>query len=376
MQRNAEKEGLERRINELEEKGKYYKLKRRDKNELREMRRRIIELNLQQHEKKEEKRKEEEEEKRKEEEEEKRKEEEEEPPHHETEEERRRKEEEKKKKKEEEIYQNLIQNSDDINYKEIAEYGKLTAESIKLEMERNPDKFITTNKAIESENEQISALGHLGKELEKSGIFVSIDIESNDNKSSIINNQILSSGLINKSKYEMHIECDDINKRKEIIYDERKSEEFIKEWKSKISKESNISEDLIVITNLREGSIKFDVIFKTPDFTNSLTQKNGNKIEINEIMKNISKNNPEILEIHQKKIIDGCKLSLNMLDSRGNQYPGNWAGKGETRGGYEYFPPDNTWIGYGLKVWDVYDNGNNDWIAMNGNSNEWAVAYH
>ena len=93
-------------------------------------------------------------------------------------------------------------------------------------------------------------------------------------------------------------------------------------------------------------------------------------------MKNISKNNPEILEIHQKKIIDGCKLSLNMLDSRGNQYPGNWAGKGETRGGYEYFPPDNTWIGYGLKVWDVYDNGNNDWIAMNGNSNEWAVAYH
>ena len=25
---------------------------------------------------------------------------------------------------------------------------------------------------------------------------------------------------------------------------------------------------------------------------------------------------------------------------------------------------------------DEYDNGNNDWIAMNGNPKEWAVAYH
>ena len=33
-------------------------------------------------------------------------------------------------------------------------------------------------------------------------------------------------------------------------------------------------------------------------------------------------------------------------------------------------------ISRGLKVMDVYDNGNNDWLAMNNNSNEWAVAYH
>ena len=44
--------------------------------------------------------------------------------------------------------------------------------------------------------------------------------------------------------------------------------------------------------------------------------------------------------------------------------------------GVEYFPPDNNWVGYGLRVWDQYDNKNNDWIGMDGNPNEWAVAYH
>ena len=29
-----------------------------------------------------------------------------------------------------------------------------------------------------------------------------------------------------------------------------------------------------------------------------------------------------------------------------------------------------------MKVLDQYDYGNNDWIAMDNNPNEWAVAYH
>ena len=42
---------------------------------------------------------------------------------------------------------------------------------------------------------------------------------------------------------------------------------------------------------------------------------------------------------------------------------------------YLYRPPLG-WIGYGLNVIGNYDNGNNDWLAYNGNKNEWAVAYH
>ena len=29
-----------------------------------------------------------------------------------------------------------------------------------------------------------------------------------------------------------------------------------------------------------------------------------------------------------------------------------------------------------MKVSKKYDGGNDDWLAMNGNANEWAVAFH
>ena len=33
-------------------------------------------------------------------------------------------------------------------------------------------------------------------------------------------------------------------------------------------------------------------------------------------------------------------------------------------------------MGFGLKVTGKYDNGNDDWLAHDGNENEWAIAYH
>ena len=69
--------------------------------------------------------------------------------------------------------------------------------------------------------------------------------------------------------------------------------------------------------------------------------------------------------------MEGIKLNNNMLDPRGNKISG-WK---EKRGGFNYFPPHG-WIGFGLNVKGKYDNGNNDWLAKNGNKNEWAVAYH
>lgn len=71
--------------------------------------------------------------------------------------------------------------------------------------------------------------------------------------------------------------------------------------------------------------------------------------------------------------MDGVKLNLSMLDYRGNQRPYRY-GRGK-RGGEVYIPPTG-WIGYGLRVMDIYDKGNNDWLVMNNNPNEWSVAYH
>ena len=71
--------------------------------------------------------------------------------------------------------------------------------------------------------------------------------------------------------------------------------------------------------------------------------------------------------------MEGCKLTSNMLDSKGNRESG-W-GENQKRGGFKYIPPKG-WKGYGLKVLGKYDNGNDDWLAYDGNPNEWAIAYH
>ena len=71
--------------------------------------------------------------------------------------------------------------------------------------------------------------------------------------------------------------------------------------------------------------------------------------------------------------MEGCKLTPNMLDSRGNRESG-W-GENEKRGGFDYYPPKG-WKCFGLKIVGKYDNGNDDQLAYNGNKNEWAIAYH
>ena len=65
-----------------------------------------------------------------------------------------------------------------------------------------------------------------------------------------------------------------------------------------------------------------------------------------------------------------------MLDYRGNNRDGGWAGKGEKRGGEEYIPPIG-WVGYGLKVRnnDLYK-GHEKWLGMINCKGEQCVAYH
>ena len=82
----------------------------------------------------------------------------------------------------------------------------------------------------------------------------------------------------------------------------------------------------------------------------------------------------ELKNIHKQLIMDGCKLTPEMLDPEGNRKEG-WE-EGGKRGGFDYFPPVKDWIGFGLKVKGRYDKGNDDWLEPVGNPNEWAVAYH
>ena len=71
---------------------------------------------------------------------------------------------------------------------------------------------------------------------------------------------------------------------------------------------------------------------------------------------------------------DNIKFSANMLDSRGNYDFTNHADV-QIRGGMNYHQPKG-WKRFGLKVSGKFDGGNDSWLAMNGNSNEWAVGFH
>ena len=41
-----------------------------------------------------------------------------------------------------------------------------------------------------------------------------------------------------------------------------------------------------------------------------------------------------------------------------------------------YYQPPKGYFRLGLSVSKKFDGGNDDWLMMNGNPNEWAVGYH
>ena len=81
------------------------------------------------------------------------------------------------------------------------------------------------------------------------------------------------------------------------------------------------------------------------------------------------------VDVTEKALFEGCKLSEEFLDPKGNNFGNGYEKSNFIRGGEKYDPPYE-WHAYGLKVLNNYDNMNNDWLACNNNPNEWAVAYH
>ena len=145
-------------------------------------------------------------------------------------------------------------------------------------------------------------------------------------------------------------------------YEQNKFKESLKNI---ISQKFGISKDKLILADPRRGSFQIS-LFQTEEF---------NSLSLEELKKD-SKYNKELIglkEIHENLIVNASKLSKNLLDPEGNRNSG-W-GIGETRGGYPYRPPLG-WTGFGLNVRGMYDDGNDDWLAFDGNKNEWAVAYH
>ena len=385
----------EKRMHELEEKNRYYKLKRREKNELKTLHRKNTEIfNKKKEEelkrkREEELRKQKEEELRKQKEEELRKKEEEERRRQKEEELRREKEERIRKKQEilerqaklrkEQLMNKTYENkSREEKVKEVLEdmcvLGDIMKEEIIEEKAKEPEKFISIEEATKEENKNSSnfCLGLLAQNLENMGITTAIEKNpTNNEESQNASNTVLQfimNGMIEKKKYNLHFDLGE-DRNKELLNNKEEQKKFNDKLRKKLSLEYNIPEDKIIITNPQKGSYQIQVIFQTDDFNNLDMNKLKEKCKNDQEFKEIS----QLKQVQESLIMSACKLTGGMLDSRGNRESG-W-GVGEKRGGFDYIPPEG-WKGYGLKVLGKYDGGSDDWLAYNGNSNEWAVAYH
>jgi len=252
-------------------------------------------------------------------------------------------------------------------------YGNLMKKEILKEKEENPEKFIDTKDALklEQENQDLFALGLLAQNLEDEGIEAFIEKENDvkdeqDAGSTCL--QFITSGLYNKTKYDLHFDLDE-KRSEEILNNEEEYEKFKNDLKLKLRKDYNVPLDKIIVTLPQKGSLHIQVIFQSDEFNNLDKNDFINKFKNDNEFKELQ----NLKEIHSDVVLNVCKLTKSMLDKRGNRSDG-W-GINEKRGNKPYDPPIG-WIGIGLNVIDKYDNGNNNWIGMNNSEGEWCVAYH
>ena len=259
-------------------------------------------------------------------------------------------------------------------------YGEITKKEILREKEIHPDKFIPIDEAEEKGKSNASddeyqneyfVLSVLAKVLMNEGCIVVIErdkpntIEGNNELNTTV--QFLVNGMYNFKKYIFHFDFGE-EKNNELIKDTKKQTHFNLKLKKKLLSLLKLQKNDIIMCNPRSGSYEITAIIKQNTF-NELTEE--------QLFHELSKDQTftNIKRVEYNILLSGCKLNPHMLDSRGDNQDGGW-GINEKRGGKPYYPPQG-WVGYGLRVLDRFDNGNNDWLDYkNVSKNEWAVAYH
>ena len=259
-------------------------------------------------------------------------------------------------------------------------YGEITKKEILREKEINPNKYISIDEAIEKGRSVFSQEGYqneyfvlsiLAKVLMNEGCIVAIEkdkpntTEGNNELNTTV--QFLVNGMYNFKKYIFHFDFgEEINN--ELIKNTKKQTHFNLKLKKKLLSLLKLQKNDIIMCNPRNGSYEITAIIKQNTFYQLSEEQLFQELSKDPTFSNIK-------QVEYNILLSGCKLNPYMLDSRGDNKDGGW-GINETRGGKPYYPPQG-WIGYGLRVLDRFDNGDNTWLDYrNISDNEWAVAYH
>ena len=253
-----------------------------------------------------------------------------------------------------------LNNADSL--KDIDKLGKYLKEEIDIDkkLEKDKDNYVELEeKNMDNIKSNIYILSALSSLLNKEGITTVIEKKCKNEKILNATLQLISSGLITLKKYNLKLDYGSPKQNDDIILKPSERNKFKQDFIQKISKLYNIPEDTVSILEIKRGSL--DICFTLQNRVNT----------IKEDLKALY--GKRYVDVTEKALFEGCKLSEELLDPKGNNFGDGYEKKNFIRGGEKYDPPYE-WHAYGLKVLNNYDNKNNDWLACNNNVNEWAVA--
>ena len=257
---------------------------------------------------------------------------------------------------------------------DMAVLGCIEKNQIEKDIKENPNKFISINECLNSEDEQFFILGILAKYLENNGITPVIESQTRvGNEEEEINAgtvlQFICNGYILKDKYMLDFELRS-TRVKQLYENKDELNKFIKNFKEKMSKILKLDKNDLIVNEFKKNEELFTLIL--------IFKSNDGGIELNKdkLVSEFTKERDlkKLKTVTKEKIMEYIRLNQLILDKRGNnKSDDNW-GYDETRGGEVYYPPVG-WHRYGLKVWDQYDKSNNDWLSYDNRKGEWCIAY-
>ena len=282
--------------------------------------------------------------------------------------------------------------------KNMDNFGEITKNKIEQEKVSNPNKFISVEEAlnyndqnnmnigINNSNNMMNdnmfdddilnnpkndffVLSILKLALESEGCTCEIERDfpkNNEEKECYTAIQFIVNGMYKFKKYKFTFDFGE--EKNEIMFNDLIIQNnFNNTLVKNLINIFNITKKDIVMTSPRKGPYQITAIIKVSNFTELTDIQLFNQLT----------NNPDyvsfLIKVEKSILLNGCKLNRKMLDSRGDRNIG-W-GVNEIRGGKPYTPPIG-WIGYGLRVLDRYDWGDNTWLDYNNDPGEWSVAYH
>ena len=276
------------------------------------------------------------------------------------------KKEEERQKEIETISENLLNSKmTQITYIEnVSSFGSNVKNSIIYETFHNPEKFVKKEEAENSnEGSTLFIEGALLSLLGNNDITCAITKDTKSENEAKTTLQLVTSGEVFRKKINISSDYGE-EKNAEILSSEEEKQKFISQKKKEFSIVFNCPENKILITNLRSNSMDYDLMIEGREPTDE---------ELEKIAKDKA-----VKDIRMARLIEGCIIMPHMFDSRGDNKDGGW-GIGQKRGppGYliNYDPPIG-YIGYGLRVLNQYDNGDNTWLDYSNVYGEWYIAYH